>query len=35
MLKELEPEIDLNEIVPSYIFDIVEMERKIPFIKEF
>lgn len=26
MLKELEPELDLNELIPSYIFDIVESD---------
>lgn len=32
LLKVLEPEIDLNELIPSYVFDIVETDRKNPFL---
>jgi hypothetical protein len=34
ILMELEPEVDLNELIPSYVFDIVENERKNPYMIE-
>lgn len=35
LLKELEPEVDLNELIPSYVFDIVESDWKSPFVIEY
>ena len=35
MLNQITDDLDIAEFVPSYIFDIVENDRKDPFEREF
>ena len=35
MLNQITDDLDISEFIPSYIFDIVENDRKDPFENEF
>jgi len=34
MLNHLTPEMDFKELIPGYVFDIVENDWKEPFVNE-